>query len=321
MSFLAPLATIAGVGLQAKSMRDAKKAAGQAVQAAEAAKVDIPALNAQVVSQSIDNARRSAALERELSPELVALRQGGLRSLLSSLDPSAYDEALNVRVFGELNRPDIGDSALSVASRARAMEELNMGGDIPLDVRNLITRRAAATAAGVGGGGLEMGRDIRARDLGLTSLDLRRQRLAQAAELGGAEDEFNLARGYYNTNRVGTLAGLMRSLLDNPYEKAMGVSQLGLSQQAPQVGLDPSSVANIAVGNSNLAAGAGTSAASINAARASALGQFGGGLAGWGLSGIKPRQAPVGPVSTNLPSTTWTPVTMAPLSYGLPGRR
>ena len=113
----------------------------------------------------------------------------------------------------------------------------------------------------------------------------------------------------------------MRSLLDNPYEKAMGVSQLGLSQQAPQVGLDPSSVANIAVGNSNLAAGAGTSAASINAARASALGQFGGSLAGWGLSGIKPRQAPVGPVSAKLPSATWTPVTMAPLSYGLPGRR
>ena len=166
MSFLAPLATIAGVGLQAKSMRDAKKAAGQATQAAEAAKVDIPALNAQVVSQSIDNARRSAALERELSPELVALRQGGLRSLLSSLDPSAYDEALNVRVFGELNRPDIGDSALSVASRARAMEELNMGGDIPLDVRNLITRRAAATAAGVGGGGQENGRGQTARDQG-----------------------------------------------------------------------------------------------------------------------------------------------------------
>jgi hypothetical protein len=278
-----------GAGSAAYSANQQKKAASQAIDAAKGSKVDIGALNAQTVQQSIDNARRSAALEQELNPEAAALRRNSLNAVLGQLGTDPYTAAVRAAFAEELTKTPEGirDSALSSAARQRALADLNIGGDIPLDVANQIVRSSAAKAAKVGGGRLGLGRDLSARDLGLTSLDLRNQRLATAATLGQQEDAAALDRANFSEaqRQARYQLGLgLASLGQSDFNRALQAAQLGQMIEQPMVGLDPSAVANIAVGNSNTVANAGQQAAAIRAQRANTIASGIGNLGGLGLS-------------------------------------
>lgn len=129
----------------------------------------------------------SAALQR---PELGTV---GARPELSAAlvrpGASAANTELLARVAAQAGQPlaTAGfDSALTRAAVARAAEDLAQGGNLPQDVRNLVARRAMANSGTVTGG-LSLSRDLTARDLGLTSLDIRNQRLQNAAALGSQE--------------------------------------------------------------------------------------------------------------------------------------
>jgi len=197
-------------------------------------------------------------------------------------------------------------------------------------------------------GGLGLGRDISARDLGLTSLDLMQRRLTNAQSLGQSQlggQQFNATMGQqadttnaqlgqqnsqfnagqrnsalqtdaqlqqqnsqFNTgqrnsglqfdsgqmqqaNQFGAnnnlnLAQLMSQLNNQDFSKFLAASQFGQQLQAPVVGLDPSAIANLAVGNTNAATQAGLNAAGIKAQGANNLTNFGGQLFGYGFGNM-----------------------------------
>jgi hypothetical protein len=82
-----------------------------------------------------------------------------------------------------------------------------------------------------------------ARDLGLTSLQLENQRLAQALQAGGFEPQM----ANVETQRMQLLQGLNQA----GFGRALAAGQYGESIRQPNVGLDPSSIANLKIGNSN----------------------------------------------------------------------
>lgn len=164
---------------------------------------------AQAVAQQ--NAANSAELEQQYNPGAQELRSGSLQSLLANLNApqqgvegtlptvptpgtapvSAQNQALLAQVAAQAGQPLTGvgyDSPLTRAAIAKAQQDLALGGALPQDVAQLVARKAFAQAGAMTGGrSLGAGRDITARDLGLTSLDLERQRMQQALQAGGAE--------------------------------------------------------------------------------------------------------------------------------------
>lgn len=61
------------------------------------------------------------------------------------------------------------------------LDELGLGGQLPQDVQEIVLRNAFSKGGMSGIGGSQMGRNLAARDLGLTSLDLLNQRIGRAA--------------------------------------------------------------------------------------------------------------------------------------------
>ncbi len=166
---------------------------------------------AQAIAQQ--NAANSLALENQYNPGMSALRSAGVQSLLNQINaqsigiqgqlPAAYapgqapvsaaNQELLAKVAAQAGKPLEGasyDSALTRAAIAKAQSDLALGGALPQDVRNLIARQGLAKSGTVSQG-LGLGRDIVARDLGLTSLQLENARLQQALQAGGAEVNLN----------------------------------------------------------------------------------------------------------------------------------
>lgn len=309
--------------------------------------MNIPALQTQAQQIALQNARNSAALERQFNPGAAQLRQGSLEALLASLNPEtgATLEALTAggppgsnntlmsRIISQAGTPlaTTGfDSVLSRAAIEQAQRDLALGGQLPQDVRNLVARTAAARSGAVTGG-LGLGRDITARDLGLTSLDLSQRRLQNAAQLGqqeaaleqanaalraqsetfgrnnllqsqgavAAQDQL-AASNYFNQ------ASLLQSIANGDFARAMSAAQLGQNIAQPVSGIDPGSVANLAVGNSNAIAQQAQNAAALKAQSANQLIGLGGNLLGAAGSYYANRT----------PVPTYTPPVGAPSYYG-----
>lgn len=161
----------------------------------------IPELQALATKYAQENARSSVALEREIDPQLAALRENIYGGLLNQIQGGG----LSGRIEAEGNRI------------------LDLGGSIPLEVRNIIARNAISSSTRNTGGQLTgLGRDVVARDLGLNSMDLYNQRLQQAQGIAQYSDasRFNIANLINSTQR-------------------------------PSVGLAPESLANVSIANTN----------------------------------------------------------------------
>lgn len=222
------------------------------------------------------------------------------------------------------------DSALTRSAVERAAADLALGGALPQDVRNLVARTAAARSGAVTGGGLGLGRDITARDLGLTSLDLSQRRLQNAAQLGQQEAALEQANAAlraqsesFGRNNLlqsqGALqaqdqlaagnyfnqASLLQSIANGDFARAMSAAQLGQNIAQPVSGLDPGSVANLAVGNSNALASQAQNAAALKAQSANQLMGFGSGLLGAAGSYYANRTTP--PIGSTLPPVSTLP--------------
>lgn len=358
-------AAVGGVALAAKGQSDAKKAAQQAANT-PAPTVNIAETDALARQTAIQNAIDSAELERQFNPGAAEVRSGSLKALLDQIGqysaPSGGAPALSAlpardtrfneavaedprvtellsRIIAQSGRPleTTGfDSALTRDAIARAREDLALGGELPQDVRNLVARRALARSGAVSGG-LTLGRDLTARDLGLTTLDLRNQRLAQALQAGGAEvgleqanaamrqqaEQFgrnNLlqseqaasgvaANNAANYNAAASRAAanyatdaqiaaqrdalassnyfnqeqLLQNISSGNFARALEAAQFGQNIAQPQSGLDPSAIANLAVGNINATAAQQQQAMGLNSAAANARTAFGSQLVGAGV--------------------------------------
>ncbi len=294
-----------------KGADQARKSANQANDAAKAAKVDPAAVSQAAEQQALRNIELSRATELKNNPENAALRTGSINNLIAMMGQGGANPQLQA-LLGQIGNQgstyggDVtagrANSELLNQAIAKAQSDLALGGDLPLDVRNLVARNAAAKAGGLGN--IRLGGDISARDLGLTSLDLANRRLSNAQALGQAQlgaDQFNnqLAQqaGIFNSGQrqqagqfgqgyMLNQAQLLQSLANGDYAKALSAAQFGQSLQTPVVGLDPSAVANLYVGNQNAGTAAGLQAAQIGAAQAQGSSQLGGSLLGAGLGGL-----------------------------------
>lgn len=261
----------------------AKKAAQGA---ASAGQVDIDALDARARQIAQQNAQDSRALELAMTPEVVQGRTDANNQVFQQMNPSGVDE-YSRNSLASLNESQVGSAQtpLLKAAIAKAKADLALGGQLGIDQQNAVTR-AGLAQAGQNTGGLGLGRDIVARDLGLTSLDLERQRLAAASTLGG--QELALAGQDANTafnNRANQLNAiqLLQAVQGNQFQRALAAGQYGQSIQPPVVGLDPGSVVDLAVGNSNNRSAAMANQANIYGQQSQNMMNMGGQFAGLAL--------------------------------------
>jgi hypothetical protein len=275
---------------QANAAKKAAAAAGQQSQ------VDTTQLNTQTSDLARKNAQDSAALEKQMTPEVPALRTQSNQALLNygnqdvpglSQSRSALINGMN----GSLNTP------LLNAAIAKAQSDLALGGNLSVDAQNLATRKALATAGTVGGGGLGLGRDLVARDLGLTSMQVEQQRLQNASQLGGQE----LGLGTANATNLLNHINLLNQINQGQFGNTLATAQYAEGIQRPIVGLDPGSAANIAVGNANAAGAAQANQANVNGAAsrnyANLAGQAFGGLLAYNQN--KPTYTGYTPATNN----------------------
>lgn len=326
-------AAVGGVALSAKAQSDAKKAAAQAANT-PAPQVNIAQTDAQARQAALQNAIDSAALERQFNPGAAELRAGGLEALLANLNaPQGDRDALSARVAQQAGNPlTVGaaqqyDSALTRQAVQAAADQLALGGELPQDVRNLVARQALARSGSVTGG-LTLGRDLTTRDLGLTSLDLQRARIAQAAALGQQEaaleagnaglrlqnDAQRLEAEQFGRNNLLQSASFMDQIASGDFARAFQAAQLGQNIAQPQSGLDPGAIANLAVGNVNAQAGKQQQAFGAQIGAANAAGALGGNLTGAGLGvlGMAAQFYKPTPVAPTGYTTTYTSTAGAP---------
>lgn len=277
---LGAIASVASAGAAVKGAIDARKAqkeqlalqkealaqgatgTGGVAGNAQTGQVDIAALDAQIREIARKNAVESMQLEQELTPEVSSLRKQSIQSLQGDLAPDAYDQSLRTGLMSDfLNASPTnltGRSDLSRAVYDRAAADLALGGELPMDVRNAVLRRSAAQAGRVGGGALDLGRDIGARDLGLTSLDLLNQRMAQAQGVGMQEDQYRLAGDQFRSQELNRVlnqrqnsAGLIGNLDNAEASRRIAIANLAQNIDRPVVGMDPGTAAMLSVGNVN----------------------------------------------------------------------
>lgn len=341
MSWAAVIAGGASIGGSLIAANASKQAATRAGQKSQ---VDIDQLNELTKRIATQNAIDSSNLERRLTPEVPLLRQAANSGVLSGLDPSTNGYAqqaaaiqklleqqqgvAGTKSYGTVDQPSSLDTPLLRSAIAEAGEQLRLGGSLSPELQNLITRRSLAqggTVAGAGGG-LGLGRDLVARDLGTTSLSLQQQRLQQALGAGQLEQGLGMAQQGFATNRLNNqlnadqaafgmnlatnqnttgnqlnLLSLMQQLQGGQFNRQLAAAQYGQSIRQPIVGLDPSSAANIAVGNQNAQGAALTNQANIYGQQAQNYANLGGQFAGYGLINYNQRQKPpaVGTASEN----------------------
>lgn len=248
------------------------------------------------------NALNSAALEKQLTPEVPLLRQQSNQALLNGMNSGTYDmggarTSLSANGFGsQLNTP------LLNAAIAKAQGDLALGGTLDQETQNAVTRHGLATAAGVAGpgGGLGLGRDVVARDLGLTSLQLQQQRLANASQLGG--QELNL--GQSNATNLLNHINLLNQINQGEFGRNLATAQYAEGIARPVVGLDPGASANLQIANQNAQAKASANAADVKGQQTQGYMQ----LAGQGLGALMAYNNR--PQVNTLPynTTSWTPV-------------
>jgi hypothetical protein len=285
------------------SLYNASKARDAAAQAAKDSQVNIDALNEQTKAIARQNAMDSANLEAQLTPEVPQLRTAANQGVLAGLTPDAGYLAQKAQLEGELGK-GLNTPLLNEAI-AKAQADLRLGGSLSPELQNLVTRGSLANAASVGGGGLGLGRDLVARDLGLTSLGLENSRLQTA--LGAGNQELGLAQA--NQGGQFSLIQLLQQMNQAQYSRQLAAAQFGQSIRPPDVGLNPGSIAGITIGNSNAAGAAQANQSNIYGQQSQNYGNLAGNLLGYGLLSYNNKPAINNPYGTttgyNLGASTY----------------
>jgi len=295
MAFL-PIATaLYGAYNAYQSNKDAKAAAAKASQAP--ATVDINALNQQATQQALANAAASNKLEQQYNPYINQLRQTAASGLSQYLTPSANSNALTNLYMQSAQGANTAAPASTLFTNAAdvAQKQLALGGSLDQETQNQIMRAGLArggTLTGPGGG-LGMGRDIAARDLGLTSLQLQNERMQNAANIGSTQQQFNLAQAQTRLQQLLGAGGAASGLEQQQYGRNLGLAGFTQGISQPEVGLSPSSIANLSVGNTNILNTAQQNAAAIKAQQAASQAALGGNLIGMGLGAYSNLYRPI----------------------------
>lgn len=241
--------------------------------------VDLERLNTdQLAALTEAQARRSwlasLGIEQEFSPETEALRREATAALLSDVrgGGSTMDPAIRARLmqdFGapaqQLQMPELERSQLLDQASAQVLAELGLGGQLDAETRNLVMREAAQRGSGSGFLGGVIGRDIGARDLGLTSMNLQQQRLGQALNVGQMQQAQNVQQqGLKNAlnqanaslqqqgvqNRMG-IGGFFNNQGQQEFTNRMGLAGFGQGIERPMGSIDPGALASAYIADIN----------------------------------------------------------------------
>lgn len=270
----------------------------------EAQTADIQELKDLVSSTALENISSGMAVEETYRPEFSATRsavdQEMLNRLQQSVATSGQAQELQNQLYQQLMQspetldlPELEQSQLLESAYTKALSDLNLGGALDRETQNLVTRQALATGGATGTIGGVAGRDIVARDLGLTSLDLQNQRLSTASSLGRVQqnqfaqqqslaNQLNQFNAQYNLQQNQNLqqgTTLLGDIASRDYATAL---QATLSTDLPTTGLDPSSIADIYMSNINAQNQQSQVSAQASAANKSANTQ----LAGAGVAAV-----------------------------------
>lgn len=279
-------AAVVSAGAGVYSASQAGKGGGSAPQ------VDIGAADRAARQYAEKNIRDAIRLEQQYSPETYQLRKQSTEALLAESQRPTQTADLQAALRSRFDQ-GFAPSALTQAAYDQALADLRAGGSIPLDVQNAVTRGALSSSAGATGN-LGLGRDLAARDLGLTSLQLRNQRLQQGQAFGQAYDQNLLAQLQAQQGLAGTISDLGQAELS----RRLGVAQLGQSIARPSSGLSSSDVVNLMVGNQNARQAAAANAASNQAQFSQGLLTLGGQLGGAALGSYLSQPASSGAAVT-----------------------
>ena len=257
----AALVGTVGSALINKSSSD-KALQAQKDAAASVQPVDIGSLNDQVVSQQTANAKAAKALQDQLNPGVSTLQNTSISDLLAKLQPDQYTEQIKALLSKSLTGDSSINPSLLNSAVSSAQQQLDLGGKLDAETQNQIMRAALAKAGSVAPGGLGLGRDITARDLGLTSLQLQQQRLQNASTIGGQQLSEQTAQSQQTLAQQQMLA----ALASGDWTKYLQAAQFAQSIQTPSLGLSGTDVANISLGNTNQSNQAALSLGNLNAA-------------------------------------------------------
>ncbi len=264
---LIAVAAISAIG-SAVAANQQKVAAKRAL---DASHIDIDALNDKTKQITEQNAIDSQNLFKTLNPGGYNLQQQGQAGLLGSLNNPYLAHAQDV--LGQNLTQGVA-SPLLTAAIARAHQQLSMGGQLDPETQNLVTRTSLANSGAVGQGS-GLGRDITARDLGLTSMQVGQQRLQNASQLGSQE----LGQNQSNLQALMQRVSGLQSIGSQNFGQYLQAAGLGnqLQQNSPQLGLSGSSIANLTQGQANAAGqyqqSLGNAQAGLTSGLASAVGQ------------------------------------------------
>lgn len=291
MSSVAVISAV-GVGVGAYQQNKAMK---QAKAAGQSSQVDIEQLDALTRNMARRNAFESAALERELTPEVPQLRQAANQAVLSDVGTTNIDEYNRILLSQMAEGGGVGgpQTPLLKAAIAKAKADLALGGKLDKETQNQVTRAALSKAGTVAPGGLRLGRDLTARDLGLTSMQVEQQRLQAAGQLGGQElnaENLRTETDFNNRSSILNAVNLLNAAQNSKFGRNLAAAQFGESIRQPVVGLDPSSVANITTGNATNMGAAQSNQANIYGQQGQNYMNMAGQLAGYGLLAYNSRK-------------------------------
>ena len=248
--------------------------------------IDVNELDELIRGMSRRNIEEGMATERQYRPEFAGMRSDVDRIMAERLLGSQARQGDMDQVYqsvlsdllgeqGMLEVPELERSQLFDSAVGRAQEDLDLGGLLPREIQNMVTR-AALARGGEGRAGTQMGRDIVARDLGLTGMGLRDQRLGTAAQLGQVEQQTNVGQQAFRDS----IARANQQLLgQRRAERASGLNWLEdlgardrqmataatLQTALPQIGMDPGSMADVIMSDRQAAAAHGQQGAALQA--------------------------------------------------------
>ena len=304
-------AVISARAVSAASTAYGAYASNKAAKAAGKVKlIDIPKVVEDARLQARTNIADSIALEQEFDPTTAAARRASDAGLLNELTgPQDAMRAERDRILagaeGDTSRRDslldglinaaTNEDPLTTESSQRILADLRLGGALDAETQALVTKSALEGGAMSGVLGSNAGRGIVARDLGLTSMGLARDRQDRAFGVGTTLDgarfgRTNAALGAteaalsQDLDRKTGLATTLGNVSNADFGRTFNIAQLLASRARPVSGLDPAAVAELEIANTGSANQARANAAAIKAQGTNALIQGIGQLAGTGAS-------------------------------------
>ncbi len=230
-----------------------------------------------------DRARNRLEFQKEIDPELAALRQKGKEQLLANANenPETRQSGLVAKeLFNEVKEQDPRMEALKQSLIARAQQDLDKGAELPPTFQAELVRAGlnqgsqagiALDKEGIGGGV--------AKALGLAGVQLEQSRAQEAAQLAGRAQDITNSR----VNILSTVFPKLRDLESVNRQDALVNFQVG-DNAIPEVGLTGKDAVNIQIAKTKAQGALLQKSADIKSQQAKDSGAYTSSLIGAGTS-------------------------------------